>query len=92
VVVAVMLETTLLALIGGAIGGLIAWLLFNGFEASMMAGSVSKLSFNLAVSPNATVGGHQMGAGHRLRQRSLPGLSRGQPSGNDSAAGVVTPP
>ena len=52
VVVAVMLETTLLALVGGLIGGAVAWLLFNGFEAStMMAGSVGKLSFNLAVSP-----------------------------------------
>jgi putative ABC transport system permease protein len=51
VVVAVMLETMLLALIGGAIGGLVAWLLFNGFEASTMAaGSVGKLSFNLSVS------------------------------------------
>ena len=52
VVVAVMLETTLLALMGGLIGGLAAWALFNGFEASTMAaGSVGKLSFNLAVSP-----------------------------------------
>jgi putative ABC transport system permease protein len=52
VVVAVMLETTLLALLGGLIGGSVAWLLFNGFEASTMsAGSVGKLSFNLAVSP-----------------------------------------
>jgi putative ABC transport system permease protein len=52
VVVAVMLETMLLALLGGLIGGLAAWLLFNGFEASTMAaGSVGKLSFNLAVSP-----------------------------------------
>ena len=52
VVVAVMLETTLLALIGGLIGGLAAFLVFNGFEASTMAaGSVGKLSFNLAVSP-----------------------------------------
>ena len=52
VVVAVMLETTLLALAGGLIGGFVAWLLFNGFEASTMsAGSVGKLSFNLAVSP-----------------------------------------
>ena len=52
VVVAVMLETTLLALIGGLIGGCVAWLIFNGFEASTMAaGSVGKLSFNLAVSP-----------------------------------------
>lgn len=52
VVVAVMLETMLLALAGGAIGGFIAWLLFNGFEASTMAaGSVGKLSFSLRVSP-----------------------------------------
>ncbi|MDR7334952.1 ABC transporter permease [Roseateles asaccharophilus] len=50
VVVAVMLETTLLALIGGLIGGFVAWLLFNGFEASTMS-AVGKLSFNLAVSP-----------------------------------------
>jgi putative ABC transport system permease protein len=52
VVVAVMLETTLLALLGGLTGGLTAWLLFNGFEASTMAaGSVGKMSFSLAVSP-----------------------------------------
>jgi len=52
VVVAVMLETTLLALIGGIVGGAVAWLLFNGFEASTMsAGAVGKLSFSLAVSP-----------------------------------------
>lgn len=52
VVVAVMLETTLLALLGGLIGGLVAYALFNGFEASTMAaGSVGKLSFHLAVSP-----------------------------------------
>lgn len=52
VVAAVMLETMLLALIGGALGGVAAWLLFNGFEASTMAaGSVGKLSFSLRVSP-----------------------------------------
>ena len=52
VVVAVMLETMLLALLGGIIGGLIAWAMFNGFEASTMAaGSVGKLSFSLQVSP-----------------------------------------
>ena len=51
VVVAVMLETMLLALIGGVVGGLIAWAIFNGVEASTMAaGSVGKLSFSLRVS------------------------------------------
>lgn len=52
VVVAVMLETMLLALLGGVIGGLLAWLVFNGYSASTLAqGTVGKLSFELKVSP-----------------------------------------
>lgn len=52
VVIAVMLETMLLALAGGVLGGLIAWLLFNGYSASTLAqGSVGKLSFQFVVSP-----------------------------------------
>lgn len=52
VVVAVMLETMLLAAIGGLIGGLLAWLIFNGYSASTLAaGTVGKLSFELRVSP-----------------------------------------
>ena len=52
VVVAVMLETMLLALIGGAIGGLAAYFIFNGYGASTMAaGSVGQLRFELRVSP-----------------------------------------
>ena len=52
VVVAVLVETLLLALIGGLLGGVIAWLLFDGFSASTMAaGSVGKLSFQLRVTP-----------------------------------------
>lgn len=52
VVVAVMLETMLLALIGGVLGGALAWLIFNGYSASTLAaGTVGKLSFELRVSP-----------------------------------------
>jgi putative ABC transport system permease protein len=52
VVVAVMLETMILALIGGVIGGLLAYFIFNGQGASTMAaGSVGKLNFELRVSP-----------------------------------------
>jgi putative ABC transport system permease protein len=52
VVVAVMLETMLLALVGGLIGGAIAWLVFNGYSASTMAGgSVGQLAFQLHVTP-----------------------------------------
>jgi putative ABC transport system permease protein len=50
VVVAILLETMLLALLGGLLGGAAAWLLFNGYAASTMAaGSVGKLSFELHV-------------------------------------------
>jgi putative ABC transport system permease protein len=50
VVVAILIETMLLALAGGVIGGAAAWLLFNGYGASTMAaGSVGKLSFELHV-------------------------------------------
>jgi putative ABC transport system permease protein len=52
VVVAVMLETMLLALIGGVIGGVAAWLIFNGYGASTLAaGSVGQLAFELHVTP-----------------------------------------
>jgi putative ABC transport system permease protein len=51
VVVAVMLETMLLAAAGGLLGGLLAWALFDGFSASTMAGAVGKLSFELRVTP-----------------------------------------
>lgn len=53
VVVAIMLETMLLALIGGALGGLIAWLIFNGYTASTLAaGSTGALTFQFHVAPS----------------------------------------
>jgi len=51
VVVAVMLETMLLALLGGVFGGVLAWVIFNGFTASTLAGGVGQLTFAFDVSP-----------------------------------------
>jgi putative ABC transport system permease protein len=52
VVVAVLLETMLLALVGGVLGGLLAWLIFNDYTASTMAmGTVGTVSFAFHVSP-----------------------------------------
>src|SRR5690554_828505 len=51
VVAAVMLETMLLAAIGGALGGLLAWLVFNGYTASTLAGGVGQLTFEFRVTP-----------------------------------------
>jgi len=50
VVVAVMLETMLLALAGGVLGGVLAWLVFNGYTASTIAGGVGQLTFQFNVS------------------------------------------
>ena len=51
VVVAIMLETMLLALIGGLLGGFLAWLVFNGYTASTLAaGSTGQLTFEFDVS------------------------------------------
>jgi putative ABC transport system permease protein len=53
VVVAVMLETMLLALAGGVLGGLVAWLAFNGYSASTLSmGSTGQLMFQFNVSPS----------------------------------------
>jgi putative ABC transport system permease protein len=51
VVTAVMLETMLLALVGGLIGALIAWLLFNGHSVSTLGNNFSQVVFQFRVSP-----------------------------------------
>jgi putative ABC transport system permease protein len=51
VVTAVMLETMLLALVGGLVGALIAWLLFNGHSVSTLGNNFSQVVFQFRVSP-----------------------------------------
>lgn len=51
VVVAVMLETMLLALIGGALGAGLAWLIFNGYSVSTLGQNFSQVVFQFKVSP-----------------------------------------
>jgi putative ABC transport system permease protein len=51
VVVAVMLETMLLALLGGLLGAGVAWLLFNGHEVSTLGSNFSQVVFKFRVSP-----------------------------------------
>lgn len=53
VVIAIMLETMLLALIGGALGGLLAYVIFNGYTASTLAaGTTGQLTFEFRVAPS----------------------------------------
>jgi putative ABC transport system permease protein len=51
VVASVLIETMLLALLGGVAGALIAWLLFHGFTASTMGPNFGAVVFNFRVTP-----------------------------------------
>lgn len=51
VVTAVMLETMLLALLGGLLGGAVAWLAFNNFTVSTLGNNFSQVVFQFKVSP-----------------------------------------
>jgi putative ABC transport system permease protein len=52
VIVSVFVEALLLALVGGACGALIAWLLFNGHSVDTLgSGTGGQLAFDLAVTP-----------------------------------------
>jgi len=51
VVVAVMLETMLLALAGGVLGAAIAWAVFNGYTVSTLGSNFSQVVFQFRVAP-----------------------------------------
>lgn len=51
VVVSVMLETMLLALVGGLLGAFVAWLLFNNYTVSTLGSNFSQVVFRFSVSP-----------------------------------------
>ena len=52
VVVSVMLETMLLALLGGMLGAAIAWLLFDHYTASTLGANFTQIVFAFRVSPD----------------------------------------
>jgi len=51
VVVSVMLETMLLALLGGALGAAVSWLLFDQYTASTLSGNFTQIVFAFRVTP-----------------------------------------
>ena len=52
VVVSVMIEAVVLALLGGTIGGILVYVVFDGFTASTLNNSsFSQIAFNFAVTP-----------------------------------------
>ena len=57
VVVSVLLETMLLALLGGVLGGAIAWLAFNNYTVSTLGQNFSQVVFQFRVTPGLLIAG-----------------------------------
>ena len=58
VLISTIVESTLLALVGGVIGGLVAFLVFNGFTVSTLSNaSFSQVVFDFAVTPDLLLQG-----------------------------------
>ncbi|KAF1686757.1 hypothetical protein B1992_07460 [Pseudoxanthomonas broegbernensis] len=74
VVMAVMLETMLLALAGGVLGGLLAWLVFNGYSASTMGSNFSAVVFKFSVTPDLLWSGLKWALGIGLVGGLFPAL------------------
>ena len=74
VVVGVMLETMTLALIGGVLGGLLAWLIFNNYSVSTLGSNFSQVVFAFKVSPALLWSGLKWALGIGLIGGLLPAL------------------
>lgn len=57
IVTSVLIEALLLALVGGALGGGLAWLLFNGYTVSTLGASFSQVAFDFRVTGELLVKG-----------------------------------
>ncbi|PJJ97095.1 hypothetical protein CO611_07055 [Lysobacteraceae bacterium NML03-0222] len=74
VVAAVMLETLLLALVGGLLGGFIAWSLFNGYSVNTLGRNFSQVVFQFQVTPGLLLTGLHWAIGIGLIGGLLPAL------------------
>jgi putative ABC transport system permease protein len=74
VVIAVMLETMLLALLGGMLGAAIAWIVFNGYTVSTLGNNFSQVVFQFRVSPTLLWSGLKWALGIGLVGGLFPAL------------------
>ncbi|WP_242112490.1 ABC transporter permease [Luteimonas aquatica] len=74
VVMAVMLETMLLALLGGLLGAAIAWVVFNGYSVSTLGANFSQVVFQFKVSPELLWNGLKWALGIGLVGGLFPAL------------------
>ncbi|HET7587155.1 MAG TPA: ABC transporter permease [Gammaproteobacteria bacterium] len=57
VLAATLLEALTFALVGGILGGGIAYAVFNGYQAGTLAGGLQQVAFQFAVTPGLLIGG-----------------------------------
>ncbi len=74
VVTAVMLETMLLALLGGILGAALAWIVFNGYTVSTLSANFSQVVFQFRVSPELLWSGLKWALGIGLVGGLFPAL------------------
>src|SRR6185503_4784380 len=75
VIVSVLVESLLLSLVGGVIGGLLAWAAFDGYQtATMNWQSFSQVAFAFAVTPSLLIQGMSYAAVMGLLGGLLPAI------------------
>ena len=74
VVIAVMLETMLLALLGDILGAGLAWLVFNGYTVSTLGSNFSQVVFDFKVAPDLMWNGLKWALGIGLVGGLFPAL------------------
>ncbi|HBK57171.1 MAG TPA: hypothetical protein DDZ76_12935, partial [Xanthomonadales bacterium] len=57
VIASVMAESMVLSMLGGGIGSLVAYGLFNGYSVSTLGGGFTQVAFNFAVTPGLLLQG-----------------------------------
>ncbi|MBN8214699.1 MAG: ABC transporter permease [Xanthomonadales bacterium] len=88
VVIAVMLETMLLALLGGLLGAFIAWLVFNGYQVSTLGSNFSQVVFQFKVSPELLWTGLKWALGIGLVGGLFPALRAARQPVTDALRGA----
>ncbi len=86
VVVSIMLESLILALAGGLLGALAAYVLFNNMAVSTLGANFTQVVFRFAVTPALVVDGLIIAVVDRHDRRLPAGAARRAPAGDDGAA------
>ena len=90
VLVSILGESLVLGGIGGLIGGLGAYLAFNGYQTSTMNfQTFSQVAFAFRVTPPAARDGPDLRARHGTHRRTVPGDPRGEAANSGRVAGAV---